>query len=549
MFLTLKRASVPNFGPPFGYTLFPIDATRTPLRSTRPSLVPSSAGCAPLSSSSPPRLRLASRSSAPAFGSSWASTATPSLAGRPRLVTLLPSALAPSSILPTTYSMLHHSLPPTPPSPASCGGRDFVGSTQCPRYLQGILPRVGKLEWRVAGVDSTSAAGVGAPTTMRVRERGERWTMGGRCFDLGSRGTCGWEAHRWGAGVLEPRTVGSRRALGLTQIVACRCWPPPKSSVLRKTAVVAHTSLALRWTRCLRANVPAPIIAGVARIRHPPPVHHLMLRVCLTSLISSSPTPPVRDSMLPISGTSTAVSPLWLRASRKLPARRSRRKCVGEPRTGRPRGGSQLAMTQDGETRGLCPSVTLSVVYLKTPWRRERVQLGYVGVGVPQLHRVRTTRIGETCYCVLAHLSSSATAYLYGGMTGTRRYDHSQRVSQYSPRPPRTPPCLRRPSRLRITAPPSLSAAAPTPRTVSTYAIVAVYRRSCLGPATPRTVMAFRIQNLNGAQMDREVRGCYACVQALARRGGRKGEKYGTGRGAMEAPARRPVPIHVGRGS
>jgi hypothetical protein len=151
---------------------------RCDANATRPSLVPSSVGCAPLSSSSPPRLRLASRSSAPAFGSSWASTATPSLVGRPRLVIPLPSALAPSSILPTIYSMLHHSLPPTPPSPASCGGCDFVGSAQCPRYLQGILPRVGKLEWRVAGIDSTSAASVGAPTTMRVRERGGPWTMG-----------------------------------------------------------------------------------------------------------------------------------------------------------------------------------------------------------------------------------------------------------------------------------------------------------------------------------------------------------------------------------
>ncbi|KAJ7895604.1 hypothetical protein B0H14DRAFT_2681060 [Mycena olivaceomarginata] len=58
-------------------------------------------------------------------------------------------------------------------------------------------------------------------------------------------------------------------------------------------------------------------------------------------------------------------------------------------------------------------------------------------------------------------------------------------------------------------------------------------------PAIPRTVTVFRIQNLNGAQMDREVWGCCACVQALARRGGRWREKYGMGRGAMEALARR----------
>ncbi|KAJ7836441.1 hypothetical protein B0H14DRAFT_1121879 [Mycena olivaceomarginata] len=147
-----------------------------------------------------------------AFGSSWASTATPSLAGRPWLVTLLPSVPAPSSILPTIYLMLHRSLSPTPPSSASCGGRDFVGNAQCPRYFQGVLPRVGKLERRVAGVDSTSAASAGAPTTMR--ERGERWTMGAE--DASTWRTEGWEAHGWGAGVLEPCTVGSRRALGLT---------------------------------------------------------------------------------------------------------------------------------------------------------------------------------------------------------------------------------------------------------------------------------------------------------------------------------------------
>ncbi|KAJ7842353.1 hypothetical protein B0H14DRAFT_3868908 [Mycena olivaceomarginata] len=31
--------------------------------------------------------------------------------------------------------------------------RDFVDSTQCPRCLEGVLPRVGKLEWHIAGVD------------------------------------------------------------------------------------------------------------------------------------------------------------------------------------------------------------------------------------------------------------------------------------------------------------------------------------------------------------------------------------------------------------
>ncbi|KAF8125530.1 hypothetical protein K438DRAFT_1949837 [Mycena galopus ATCC 62051] len=41
-----------------------------------------------------------------------------------------------------------------------------------------------ELEWRVAGVDPTSAASMEAPTPLRARERRERSTMGRGCFDL-----------------------------------------------------------------------------------------------------------------------------------------------------------------------------------------------------------------------------------------------------------------------------------------------------------------------------------------------------------------------------
>ncbi|KAJ7817376.1 hypothetical protein B0H14DRAFT_3474697 [Mycena olivaceomarginata] len=333
------------------------------------------------------------------------------------------------------------------------------------RYLQGVLPRVGKLEWRVAGIDSTSAASVGAPTTMRLRERGERWTMGAE------------DASTWSAeGRVDGKHTGGER------IMACRCRPPPKSSVLRKTVLicllargisclcpsalhwpkVAHASLDLPWTRSLRANVPAPIIAG----RHLPLVHRLVRRVCLTSphlLVANAPRPRLdtphlrhihrRLPFMAASFTQTPRSPLPPQVRRGAEDGKAKRRITVGRCTQLVRGweaGSPSTARGDDAGWGDARSVS-------------RVQLGYVGVGVPQLHRVRTTRNGETCYCVLAHLSSSATAYLYGGMTGTRRYDHSQRVSQYSPRPPRTPPCLRRPISLRITAPPSLSAAGPRP--------------------------------------------------------------------------------------
>ncbi|KAF8185555.1 hypothetical protein K438DRAFT_1973855 [Mycena galopus ATCC 62051] len=99
----------------------------------RPSLLPSSASCAPPSSSSPPRRGLACRSWSPPSDSRWLPPRHPRSPPAPRLVNPLPS---PPSTHPTS-SVLP---PPTPPSPASLGGRNFASSTQYLRRLPVILP-------------------------------------------------------------------------------------------------------------------------------------------------------------------------------------------------------------------------------------------------------------------------------------------------------------------------------------------------------------------------------------------------------------------------
>ncbi|KAJ7842352.1 hypothetical protein B0H14DRAFT_3868907 [Mycena olivaceomarginata] len=108
--------------------------------------------------------------------------------------------------------------------------------------------------------------------------------------------------------------------------------------------------------------------------RHPPPVHHLLRISVDLRLMPSSPAPPVRGSVLPTSGTSTAVSPLRRRATLGLAAQLSLRKCVVDGKAGRAmvalctpnsRENGRRAryearcrsagarMTEDGETRGL----------------------------------------------------------------------------------------------------------------------------------------------------------------------------------------------------
>jgi hypothetical protein len=88
--------------------------------------------------------------------------------------THLPSPLAASRMLPAIDPMPWSLPPPTPPSHVSIHGRDFVASTQCLRPLPFVMResrRCSELEWRIAGVDSTSAASMGGPhRCVRVRD-------------------------------------------------------------------------------------------------------------------------------------------------------------------------------------------------------------------------------------------------------------------------------------------------------------------------------------------------------------------------------------------
>ncbi|KAJ7906245.1 hypothetical protein B0H13DRAFT_719294 [Mycena leptocephala] len=128
--------------------------------------------------------------------------------------------------------------------------------------------RCSKLEWRGAGIDPTSAVRMGAPTTMRVRESGEQWTMGAEDASTSrSRGTCGWEAHGWGVGGLEPRTVGSRRALRLTQIVACRRRPPTRARVFSPPQDGRYLPPCKRNPSSMHERV--PLAEGHARLGYP----------------------------------------------------------------------------------------------------------------------------------------------------------------------------------------------------------------------------------------------------------------------------------------
>ncbi|KAJ6629001.1 hypothetical protein B0H10DRAFT_20631 [Mycena sp. CBHHK59/15] len=181
---------------------------------TRPSLLPSSAGCAPPSTLSPPEHRLASHFSPPAFGSSWASTATPSFAA-PGSSTLLPSALAASSILPAIYSMLSLLPPPTlthidlrgrlrrqyaMSAPTSSGSPASQGDAPSLSGAAWALTPLQQLAWEFPH--------------QCVCVRREQWTMGVEdASTWRGQGTCEWEADGWGVGVPEsliPRDRGVR---------------------------------------------------------------------------------------------------------------------------------------------------------------------------------------------------------------------------------------------------------------------------------------------------------------------------------------------------
>ncbi|KAJ7872520.1 hypothetical protein B0H14DRAFT_177369 [Mycena olivaceomarginata] len=112
----------------------------------------------------------------------------------PRPITPFALPLAASSMLPAIDPMPWSLPPPTPPSHASIHGRDFVASTHCLRRLPFVLRearRCSEVEWRIAGVDSTSAASTEVPhRCVRVRD-GAVDTGRGDASIWRGRGTCG----------------------------------------------------------------------------------------------------------------------------------------------------------------------------------------------------------------------------------------------------------------------------------------------------------------------------------------------------------------------
>jgi hypothetical protein len=169
-----------------------------------------------------------------------------------------------------------------------------------------------------------------------------------------------------------------------------------------------------------------------------------------------------------------------------------------------------------------------------------------VGVGVPQLHSVRTTQKGETHYCV--HIRP---LILPGGSVSLSRDDWYQlrrdkccgtttasdvyrNTPSPAPHPASVPPislplhCTTFPSTAGAPRPPTFSA--PTRSTRICRRGRCRLPSQLPGPRYPRRVWCF--------DPDGEVWGGSACVQALPRHSGRRRKNNGMGRRAMEAPAR-----------
>ncbi|KAF8191896.1 hypothetical protein K438DRAFT_2136547 [Mycena galopus ATCC 62051] len=171
------------------------------------------------------------------FRSSWVSTATPSS------TTFPPSTRCPGRSLRPHYPHPHR----------------FTGETSSAVYnfcadLQTFCRdprRCSKLEWRGADFDFTSAAGIGAPTAMRAREKRGRRTMVKRM-------------HRFG----ETRRVDGKRTGGewhWPMIIACR------RRALTRARVFGPPQGGRYLPPCRRTQSPmlarAPLAEGRARLR------------------------------------------------------------------------------------------------------------------------------------------------------------------------------------------------------------------------------------------------------------------------------------------
>ncbi|KAJ7786824.1 hypothetical protein B0H14DRAFT_2630153 [Mycena olivaceomarginata] len=274
---------------------------------THPSLLPSSTGCDPPSSSSPPRRRLAS---GPRI---IVSLHRDTLARRtPRgSSSLLPSSLAASSILPAIYPMPSSLPPPTPPSLASVHGRDSIGSTRYLRRLQGVLLQArhvrcvrvrdgsgGRSEWRMLRLEDAvgcvdgkrTGGGVGMPDSLVSRDRGNP--------------------------VVNPRARSVGRRSCTPHLPSLGRDASASTSLLQdlQSSPASYTRAALPLMGFL------PVYADAARLppqRHQPPS---AARYSADNLISSLPMPPVPSSAF--GGRSRKKNGMG-RGAMQAPARRS----------------------------------------------------------------------------------------------------------------------------------------------------------------------------------------------------------------------------------
>ncbi|KAJ7460403.1 hypothetical protein B0H11DRAFT_1924000 [Mycena galericulata] len=518
----------------------------------------------------------------------------------PRLVNPFTLLACRAELLPAIYPMPSSLAPPTPP--ASFGGRNFVDVCKLPHRCVRVR-------------DGSGGRWVGGCFDLKNRSR--EVPMGSRRVESGcARASyCGIEARAR----IDPRSwlvaVGLRLAPGssllrktvliclLARAISHRCtralrWPK-----------VAHASFALTWTRRLRANVPPPISAVVARIvlprsgsteelfspsRPPLPFSRACASATTPALRPPLGAPRIRQppSHLLVANAASPwfgaphlqhihhrLPPPWRRATRRFAAQPSHCKCVGDGKEGREGyGGSPRAQLVGGweeisphTTRGAmssrggeddagrrdarsahvhflvggisqdstvvasrCSSGTRwgihiylllsSAAYPKTPARR-----GPGPAGIPRLparySRHAVSYVGDALpvRCVPQSQSLSQVGEKLGMDDAAGR----RRISQYSLLSPAPHPRLRPPSsRFRITAPHRLPfplrLPGPLPSaTDPTHGYCVSNPESGWGPDGSGGV------------------GGSACGHALARRGVRRREKYGMGRGGMEALARR----------